>query len=192
MRTMKIGQYVALAGSYGRPKLGDTDFGISRAKVIDVDPRCRTVTRGYREDESDGAVLSERISSHLLTSGYRDYVLDPAGEPLKGYVLLEYQPHVWTKEDIKTVTRCVKKAKVIGDWDEHVKLKTEQEAVDKARGQLDELRRRWDIRATKALKDKLGAAIIKEGSYVDHVDGSITLDLQLLAAALGLSVGERP
>lgn len=187
MRDMKVGQDVALSAGYGRAKLGEIYSSITRAKVVAVDPVCRVVERPYRGKAPEGCIFTDHGRGGFTTRN-TDYFLDPNGTPLKGYVLLQYKPVLWGEEGT-LITQCFKKAKVIGDWDEHVKLKTANEVKERRAALLASTRKHWDTKAMKAIKDILAEL---PGYVLDNGDGRVSIDIEMLAKALGLQLGSRP
>lgn len=185
-KKLVVGEYVALSISYGKSRLGD-DYGVTKAKVMDVDPVVKKVSRPYGSKVIPaGTIRSE--STSRFSSQYDDYVLDPEGKPMAGWVVVEHGGHFHLAKG-ELMRECVRKQKVLGTWKKHQEaLKERSEYVEQSNA-LEARRRLWDEEAVAALQK---AAPSLEVSELRPWGGSVTVDARDLLTLLGIDIKPRP
>ena len=189
MKKFIVGQEVALYQGYGKPELGDRWGHIVKAVVVEVDPKMSKIP-GVHYKNPPGTVWTKK----WVGIQKRCYVLDPAGEPMKGTVLLRYEQKFWLeredRQEAKLIEVVHKKQQVPGTWAEHIAERDAQIEAVKAKDQREAEQRAWDLKALKELKKKLGE--FGQGGHLDHTTGKIEVYLSELLRALNIDIGSRP
>ena len=184
-KTIEIKSYVALNTGYGRYRLGDP-YGVTKALVIDVDLKVKKVARAYGARQvPPNTIRSE--SRGRFSSQHDDYISDAEGEPMNGWVVVEYSVPLGGSKGEK-MQICIRKQKVLGTWKEHeASLKRNQENALRHES-LRALQRDWDENALKIFQTEFPTLNVTEMSSY----GNVKLDARKLLTALGHSVDERP
>lgn len=183
MNKLTVGQEVACNESWGRGNLSD-DHGVIKAVVVEVDPKTRAEIRERRDNDVD---VIHREPRSWFSSVHKCYIRDPAGEPLKGFVLLRWTEGCGQGE---VNFKAVRKQKVLGTWAEHLEARKLRERQEKEDDRRQRARKAWDDGAVKAINAALRhmeLEIVYRGR-----DASVEISLAALLKILGIPAEERP
>ncbi len=184
---LKPGAIIAV-DEYGRGELGG--YGIKRAEVIEVDPKCRKVHVGYYGSNVDTkeAVL---VRGRLGSNSDRDaWFLDAAGEPLKGFVLVKKEPKFSLGASVPNDVVLVKKALVRGLWEDHVVLEKKNADNEEKREIFTKKIQNWNKRALEIINEELVKRDLAEADLASNT--AIIVKIADLAEILHLEIGDEP